>query len=78
MLSNNPDKARQLERLGVRVANRVPTAVHLTPDNARHLATKAARGSHTLTCLRLPDRSDRGAPAGTVSGGARAGPDGAL
>ena len=31
VLSNNPDKAAQLERLGVAVTERVPTAVHLSP-----------------------------------------------
>jgi GTP cyclohydrolase II len=49
ILSNNPDKAAQLVRLGVDVTERVPTGVHLTAANARYLATKAARGSHTLT-----------------------------
>ena len=48
VLSNNPDKAEQLERLGVTVTERVPTAVHLSPANARYLATKARRGAHTL------------------------------
>lgn len=49
LLSNNPDKAHQLEALGITVTERVPTAVHLTPDNARYLATKARRGAHTIT-----------------------------
>lgn len=48
LLSNNPDKAAQLARLGIDVAERVPTGVHLNPANARYLATKAARGAHTL------------------------------
>jgi GTP cyclohydrolase II len=48
VLSNNPDKSDQLERLGVTVTERVPTAVHLSPANARYLATKARRGAHTL------------------------------
>src|SRR4051794_15190336 len=48
LLSNNPDKARQLERFGVTVAARVPTGVHLSPSNGRYLATKARRGAHTL------------------------------
>src|SRR5215207_10807235 len=48
LLSNNPDKADQLSRLGVVVTERVPTEVHLSPANARYLATKAARGAHTL------------------------------
>ncbi len=48
LLSNNPDKARQLARLGVTVTARVPTGVHLSAANARYLATKARRGGHTL------------------------------
>ncbi len=48
LLSNNPDKARQLCRFGVTVIARVPTAVHLSDANARYLATKAQRGAHTL------------------------------
>jgi GTP cyclohydrolase II len=48
LLSNNPDKARQLRRFGVTVAERVPTGVHLSDSNAHYLATKARRGGHTL------------------------------
>jgi GTP cyclohydrolase II len=48
LLTNNPDKARQLRRFGVTVTARVPTAVHLSEANARYLATKARRGAHTL------------------------------
>jgi GTP cyclohydrolase II len=48
LLSNNPDKARQLRRFGVHVATRVPTGVYVSEANARYLATKAARGAHTL------------------------------
>jgi GTP cyclohydrolase II len=48
LLSNNPDKARQLRRFGVVVAARVPTGVHLSAANGRYLVTKARRGAHTL------------------------------
>jgi GTP cyclohydrolase II len=48
LLSNNPDKARQLRRFGVTVTSLVPTGVHLSASNARYLATKAGRGDHTL------------------------------
>jgi GTP cyclohydrolase II len=48
LLSNNPDKVRQLRRFGVTVAARVPTGVHLSTANARYLVTKARRGAHTL------------------------------
>jgi len=48
LLSNNPDKAAQLDRLGVSVTERVPTGVHVTPANARYLAAKAELGGHVL------------------------------
>jgi GTP cyclohydrolase II len=48
LLSNNPDKATQLGELGITVTECVPTGVHLSPANAGYLATKAARGAHTL------------------------------
>jgi GTP cyclohydrolase II len=48
LLSNNPDKARQLRRFGVTVTTRVRTAVHLSDANARYLTAKARRGAHTL------------------------------
>ncbi len=47
-LSNNPDKAAQLERLGVEVSERVPTAVHLSSANARYLTAKVVHTAHTL------------------------------
>ncbi len=48
VLSNNPDKAAQLTRLGVTVIETLPTHVHLSPSNASYLATKAKRGAHTI------------------------------
>jgi GTP cyclohydrolase II len=48
LLSNNPDKAEQLEQLGVSVTEHVPTGVHLSPANADYLAAKARHGAHTL------------------------------
>ena len=48
LLSNNPDKADQLGRLGVTLTERVPTRVHLSPANAGYLAAKASRAAHTL------------------------------
>ena len=48
LLSNNPDKAAQLELLGVAVSERVPTGVHLSEANARYLATKRDHTAHTL------------------------------
>jgi len=57
LLSNNPDKAAQLCRLGVHVTQRVPTRVHLSAANAHYLATKARRGAHTLDVAYVSPRS---------------------
>ncbi len=48
LLSNNPDKATQLELLDVAVTERVPTGVHLSAANARYLSVKRDHTAHTL------------------------------
>jgi GTP cyclohydrolase II len=48
LLSNNPDKADQLGRLGITVAQRVPTKVYLSEANLRYLTAKAGHRAHTL------------------------------
>ncbi len=48
LLSNNPDKAAQLEGFGVAVAERVPTGVHVSASNLHYLETKRDHTAHTL------------------------------
>jgi GTP cyclohydrolase II len=48
LLSNNPDKARQLRSCGIAVVEQVPTGVYVSAANHRYLETKARRGRHTL------------------------------
>jgi GTP cyclohydrolase II len=48
LLSNNPDKARQLRSSGMSVVAQVRTAVHVSPANVRYLESKVHRGKHTL------------------------------
>jgi len=48
LLSNNPDKAVQLDALGVRVTDRVPTGVHLSDANVRYLSSKVSHTHHTI------------------------------
>ena len=48
LLTNNPDKVAQLTRLGIEVAEQLPTGVHLSPANARYLRTKRDSTAHTL------------------------------
>jgi GTP cyclohydrolase II len=52
LLSNNPDKAAQLEAAGIRVDRRVPTGLHVSSVNGRYLETKAGRGKHRLDLAR--------------------------
>jgi GTP cyclohydrolase II len=59
LLSNNPDKADQLGRLGITVTERVPTGVHLSTANAHYLGTKARVGEHTLDVPWHPGRRRR-------------------
>lgn len=46
LLTNNPDKVKALERLGVSVVERVPLLAGWNVHNARYLATKATRLGH--------------------------------
>lgn len=48
LLSNNPDKAAQLEAGGIRLEEEVRTGLHLSSVNGGYLATKAGRGQHRL------------------------------
>ncbi|ADJ45127.1 GTP cyclohydrolase II [Amycolatopsis mediterranei S699] len=53
LLTNNPDKVRQLRERGVTVAGTVPTGVHATPDNLRYLDAKVRHTNHTLALPEL-------------------------
>lgn len=55
LLSNNPDKAAQLEDHGITVTGRVPTGVHMSAANERYLAAKVRHGAHTLDLRRGSD-----------------------
>jgi GTP cyclohydrolase II len=66
LLSNNPDKAEQLARLGVEVTERIPTALHVSAANSRYLAAKARHSAHTL-----PLPTSTGTEAGTRDRGGR-------
>jgi len=48
LLSNNPDKAAQLDGLGIHVTARVRTEVHLSEANSRYLQAKRDHTDHTI------------------------------
>jgi GTP cyclohydrolase II len=70
LLSNNPDKARQLRSCGVTVVEQVRTGVYVSAANHRYLETKARRGRHTLDLpgvLRSRSGEARPAEPGTAA-----------
>lgn len=50
LLSNNPDKATQLEQYGIAITERIPTSVYINDDNRSYLHTKR-RGGHNLAIV---------------------------
>ena len=48
LLTNNPDKIRQLQAFGTEVSSRVPHAVLPGVHNRRYLETKVARSGHLM------------------------------
>ena len=48
LMTNNPDKKKQLERYGIRVAARIPHVMRPNEHNRFYLETKAARSGHHI------------------------------
>ncbi|MFO0692846.1 MAG: GTP cyclohydrolase II [Polyangiales bacterium] len=57
VMTNNPNKLRELEQLGIRVDGRIAHEMPSNPHNARYLGTKAARSGHMLRLVRTADGS---------------------
>jgi GTP cyclohydrolase II len=48
LLTNNPDKRRQLSHYGITVRRTISTGVFVNPHNTTYLSTKVARTAHTI------------------------------
>ena len=48
LITNNPDKIRQLEQHGIHVTKRVPLELDSNPHNRRYLKTKQTRTGHLI------------------------------
>jgi 3,4-dihydroxy 2-butanone 4-phosphate synthase / GTP cyclohydrolase II len=59
LMTNNPEKGRQLERYGITVARRVPHVVGIGPHNAGYLATKRSKLGHIIEGDETPTGRDR-------------------
>jgi len=64
LLTNNPNKIEELQRLGIEVIERIPLQGEVNSENARYLLTKAARMNHLLD---LPEK-DHPSPNGVSPG----------
>jgi len=61
LLTNNPRKVRDLERLGVRITGREPHVIPPNEFNRFYLETKARRSGHDIDLRetrRIPEQSD--------------------
>ena len=61
LLTNNPNKIRQLEQHGIRVTGRIPHVIPATEHNRFYLQTKAARSGHHIDFdgkPHLPEQDD--------------------
>jgi len=55
LLTNNPEKVRQLEAHGIRIAERLPLVVGVGAGNADYLETKRTRMGHSIDDEQLTD-----------------------
>ncbi len=51
LLTNNPDKIKQLEEAGVEITDRLPLEIAATAEDRRYLETKRDRFKHMLVSL---------------------------
>jgi GTP cyclohydrolase II len=61
LMTNNPNKIRQLEQYGIKVTGRIPHVMPPTEYNRFYLETKAARSGHYIDFegkQRLPEQDD--------------------
>jgi GTP cyclohydrolase II len=61
LMTNNPNKLRQLEELGTRVTGRIPHVIPATEYNRFYLETKATRSGHMMSFEgkpQLPEQDD--------------------
>ena len=59
LLTNNPDKVRQLEEYGITVAERVPLEIAPRAANRRYLSTKRTRFGHLLHTVGADDSAEK-------------------
>jgi len=67
LLTNNPAKTQGLDRIGIKVVERVPLVIGTNPANERYLATKREKMGHLLDYSEVLRETER--PAGGSGNG---------
>jgi GTP cyclohydrolase II len=62
LLTNNPNKVRQLEEYGIRVSGRLPHVIPPNDHNRFYLETKARRSGHFIDFAGKPHLEEQGDP----------------
>jgi len=62
LMTNNPDKIKQLEQLGIRVAARIPLVMPPNDHNRFYLETKAGRSGHYIDSFGKHHLPEQGEP----------------
>ena len=62
LMTNNPDKIRQLEQHGIKVAGRIPHVMPANDYNRFYLQTKAGRSGHYIDTLGKPHLREQDDP----------------
>ncbi len=57
LITNNPNKIKDLVRLGVQVDKRIPIETHIHHDNQEYLKTKVEKMSHMLSMSNTDSKS---------------------
>ena len=68
LMTNNPDKIRQLEQHGTRVSGRIPHVIPPNDYNRFYLETKVARSGHQIDLPARPRLSEQDDPVIVESG----------
>jgi GTP cyclohydrolase II len=62
LMTNNPDKIGQLEKLGIKVTGRIPHVMPANEFNRFYLETKAARSGHQIDLAAREELSEQNDP----------------
>ena len=57
LLTNNPDKAKQLEAAGIEITEIVPTGVFVTEHNIQYLEAKVKKHAHRIDLTEISDQA---------------------